>query len=291
MSIDPLDHFSARDRQGIAQHQRYAQERAATDSAAGASAQSQAAENSGEGFFGEDGFGFDDFIDMINPLQHLPVISTIYREATGDEIAPGARIVGGALFGGPVGLAVAIANTAVEEASGKDIGEIALAAVGLDDTFGPGDAPDVPTDTMLAAAEPTTPAAASSSAPVSQQTAMSNVEPEGTLREEPLGSVAPAAGNATRRQSDVEIPELSQDQLALLLNSVGLDQTDLPAAVQRVAAVAPSASGPATTSLVAANHTDDPLWSARVMLETFGGYTALSDDTAPTRGKMVNSNL
>jgi hypothetical protein len=46
------------------------------------------------GFFGEDGFGFDDFLDIINPLQHLPPISLVYRELTGDEIsamAPPAR--------------------------------------------------------------------------------------------------------------------------------------------------------------------------------------------------------
>lgn len=73
--------------------------------------------------FGEDGFGFDDFLDMINPLQHIPIISTLYREITGDEITPGSRIVGGGIFGGGIGLASSVVNTVIEAETGKDIGE------------------------------------------------------------------------------------------------------------------------------------------------------------------------
>ncbi|PCJ68782.1 MAG: hypothetical protein COA62_13180 [Rhodobiaceae bacterium] len=69
-----------------------------------------------------DGLSFDDLLDAINPLQHLPVISTLYREITGDEIRPAARIVGGAIFGGPVGAGFAIAEAVLEEASGEDTG-------------------------------------------------------------------------------------------------------------------------------------------------------------------------
>ncbi|HYD16961.1 MAG TPA: hypothetical protein VEF76_00615 [Patescibacteria group bacterium] len=61
-------------------------------------------------------------IDVINPLQHIPVISTIYRHLTGDEISPAARIAGDALYGGPIGAAVGIANVAIEKKTGKDIG-------------------------------------------------------------------------------------------------------------------------------------------------------------------------
>ena len=73
-------------------------------------------------FFGRDGFGFFDFLDIINPLQHIPIISGLYRKITGDEISPGARLVGGGLFGGPIGFAAALANVVVEDASGNDIG-------------------------------------------------------------------------------------------------------------------------------------------------------------------------
>ena len=61
---------------------------------------------------------FDDLIDVINPLHHLPVVSTIYRAITGDQISVHARAMGGGLYGGPVGLLAAGATMAVEEATG-----------------------------------------------------------------------------------------------------------------------------------------------------------------------------
>lgn len=79
--------------------------------------------------FGEDGLTFGDVLDLINPLQHIPIVSTIYRAITGDELSPAARIAGGTLFGGPIGLAVAAANTAVQAFSGRDIGENLLASM------------------------------------------------------------------------------------------------------------------------------------------------------------------
>ncbi|USG61438.1 hypothetical protein NBZ79_00415 [Sneathiella marina] len=72
--------------------------------------------------FGEDGFGFDDFLDIINPLQHIPGVSSIYREITGDQINPGSRLIGGSIFGGGIGLAVSFVNAAIEDSTGKDIG-------------------------------------------------------------------------------------------------------------------------------------------------------------------------
>ena len=53
-----------------------------------------------EGFklFGKDGFTFLDFLDIINPLQHFPVIGTLYRELTGDTFDPGSRVLGSTLF-------------------------------------------------------------------------------------------------------------------------------------------------------------------------------------------------
>jgi hypothetical protein len=62
--------------------------------------------------------GFDDLIDVVNPLQHLPVISAVYRELTGDAIGLGARIGGGYLYGGPIGAASAAAMAAFEAVSG-----------------------------------------------------------------------------------------------------------------------------------------------------------------------------
>ena len=81
------------------------------------------------GFDGQsDGdLSFGDFLDIINPLQHLPIVSTLYREITGDAISPHARILGGALFGGPVGFLSAAANALYEETAGEDIGQTLVA--------------------------------------------------------------------------------------------------------------------------------------------------------------------
>ena len=93
----------------------------------------------GEDFamFGKDGFGFDDFLDIINPLQHIPLISTLYREITGDEISAGSRMIGGGIFGGGIGLAASVVNTAIEAQTGKDVGEHVVAMFDGDETADP----------------------------------------------------------------------------------------------------------------------------------------------------------
>jgi len=78
-------------------------------------------------FFGNDGFTFFDFLDVINPLQHIPVVSTVYRSITGDEIDPSAKIAGGTLFGGPLGAAISSIDVAVEHNTGQDIADHAVA--------------------------------------------------------------------------------------------------------------------------------------------------------------------
>lgn len=75
----------------------------------------------------DEGFTFFDFLDVINPLQHIPVVNTIYREMTGDEIKAPAKMIGSAILGGPVGLAVAMVDTAIEDSTGKDMGGHAMA--------------------------------------------------------------------------------------------------------------------------------------------------------------------
>lgn len=75
----------------------------------------------------DESLGFADFIDIINPLQHLPVIGTLYRELTGDTMSETARMAGGVVWGGPAGLVGALANTITERESGGDLGATALA--------------------------------------------------------------------------------------------------------------------------------------------------------------------
>jgi hypothetical protein len=93
--------------------------------------------------FGEDGPTFFDILDIINPLQHIPIISTLYRAATGDEIDPVPRIAGGALFGGLIGAVSSLVNVVIEELTGSDLGEHVLAL--FEDDGGAEPEPDAPT--------------------------------------------------------------------------------------------------------------------------------------------------
>jgi hypothetical protein len=74
-------------------------------------------------------FGFGDLIDMINPLQHLPIVSTIYRNLSGDQIGMGSRVIGGALWGRVGGFVAGIVNSVVEWFTGKDIGDHIYSAI------------------------------------------------------------------------------------------------------------------------------------------------------------------
>ncbi|MGB9154253.1 MAG: hypothetical protein WCD70_14330, partial [Alphaproteobacteria bacterium] len=96
---------------------------------------------------------FSDFLDMINPLQHIPVVSAIYRAATNDTISPVARIAGDVLYGGLMGVASAglgalsaIGDEVLTAANGgKSVESDVMASL-----FG-GDKSD---DTQLASADP-----------------------------------------------------------------------------------------------------------------------------------------
>ena len=69
----------------------------------------------------EGSFSFKTILDTINPLQHIPIVSSLYRELTGDTIGAAARIAGGTLFGGAIGFVVSAVNAVVDGLSGKDI--------------------------------------------------------------------------------------------------------------------------------------------------------------------------
>jgi hypothetical protein len=89
-------------------------------------------------FLGEDGkFGFDDFLDIINPLQHIPFVNLAYRALTGDQINGAAQMVG-AVAMGPVSAISTVADLAFKSQTGEG-----LAANGIAMLFGggPQDAP------------------------------------------------------------------------------------------------------------------------------------------------------
>lgn len=92
---------------------------------------------------------FKDLLAIINPLQHIPVVGTIYRAVTGDEIAAMPSIIGGAIFGGPVGLVLSLADNAIKGETGKNVGETVVAGL-----FGSSKPADAPAEANVAAAGP-----------------------------------------------------------------------------------------------------------------------------------------
>ncbi|MBM3560701.1 MAG: hypothetical protein FJX53_12675 [Alphaproteobacteria bacterium] len=72
---------------------------------------------------------FKDILAVINPLQHIPIVGTIYRAITGDTIAVMPSIIGGAIFGGPIGLALSLADNAIKGGTGKNVGETVMAGL------------------------------------------------------------------------------------------------------------------------------------------------------------------
>lgn len=73
-------------------------------------------------FWQEETPSFDDVLDILNPLQHIPVISNLYQAESGDGSSAGANIAGGALFGGALGALAALFNEIMETETGNNIG-------------------------------------------------------------------------------------------------------------------------------------------------------------------------
>ncbi len=84
------------------------------------------------------GLTFHDFLSALNPLQYIPVVGTIYRAVTGDEVSEPARMAGsfvvGGLTAGPFGVATTVASTIFEKITGIDperVGRSLLASIGV----------------------------------------------------------------------------------------------------------------------------------------------------------------
>lgn len=124
--------------------------------------------------FGTDGPTFFDILDMINPLQHIPVISTIYRELTGDEIDPIPEVIGGGIFGGITGAIGSAINVVVKEITGHDIGGHVLAFA--KDILGYGEDEAVPDIAVAARPTELTPSAESTVVELKEPSAVAAFE-------------------------------------------------------------------------------------------------------------------
>lgn len=81
----------------------------------------------------EPGFSFGDFLDIINPLQHIPVVSTLYRHLTGDKIGTPEKIAGDTLYGGLTGFLSSVGDAIFTEVTGRSVGDTVYAALIGDD--------------------------------------------------------------------------------------------------------------------------------------------------------------
>lgn len=84
-------------------------------------------------FLGADGkFGFDDLLDIVNPLQHIPLVNIAYRALTGDTIDGAAQLFGAIPFG-PLSVASNMADLAFRSETGAGLAENGLAMIFGDD--------------------------------------------------------------------------------------------------------------------------------------------------------------
>ena len=204
----------------------------------------------GDGPAGE--MSFSDLLDIINPLQHLPVISTIYRAITGDKPGLVSELVGGALYGGPAGLLSAGINAAVADVTGKNDGEM-LASI-ADSVFGSGDddaaataktappqialAPDLVEPAAMTEAAP----AASSAAPAVEHPAHPQAKPFSAFtaaRAFPAFTAQPhpfparpaaAAGLPEAAAGDAELRRITESVAAQQRAQLGMILTNMNAA-------------------------------------------------------------
>jgi hypothetical protein len=117
---------------------------------------------------------FHHILDVINPLQHLPVVGTIYRAITGEHIGTIEKIAGDTLYGGLWGAVSSVADVAFQAITGKSVEDTAMGwfkgdgsnvavastkvvapTINADMPLPSADMPSLPASTMVAANLPT----------------------------------------------------------------------------------------------------------------------------------------
>jgi hypothetical protein len=223
---------------------------------------------------------FWDFVDIVNPLQHIPVVSTVYRELTGDTIKGVSRVIGGGLYGGVIGLVAGIGSAIIAETTGKDPGEHLMAML-----TGSGDeTPAHAGNTAIAEATPPSAATASQAAatPASpsstpaQPTPAPTPAPIKTAMAEPAAAgeilmpAARAAAPAQRRLGEPEARSFAVPKRTpgLLPKPVSMVPTGPVAKVDKTPvqrAAAQLASERASTKLTASQAQPEPQGEARTL--------------------------
>ncbi len=173
--------------------------------------------------------GFGDFIDIINPLHHIPIVATLYRKFSDDQIGAAPRVIGGALWGRIGGFVSGVVNAVVEWWSGKDIGDHIYAAI-----FGPSNKDSG--DSAVAQQKPT-PAIAVSAEVVARETfAPRSAESPAETTVEPPPAAAPeneAMGPAARRSSMISFSSPpAHTALISYAKNIDWDESEEPVSIR-----------------------------------------------------------
>lgn len=158
-------------------------------------------------------FSFGDALDIINPLQHLPLIGDAYRAISGDSIRPVSQVTGDILYASVTGglsivnSVLAIGQEAYKEATGESPAISIASAI-----FGGEKQPEQPQPVLLADTAPQP--ASAPSVPV-QTAALTDTKAE-PISKQPYGGVLDS-GAAVRAQ---QLAGLQHDGAARL-TSVG----------------------------------------------------------------------
>ena len=91
-------------------------------------------------------------LSSLNPLHHIPVVSTVYGEITGTRPVPAVRIFAAAALAGPLGFVAALADALLEEATGRTAGGHVVAALAGEPTTAIASGPSG-TDTVMPSRE------------------------------------------------------------------------------------------------------------------------------------------
>lgn len=264
-----------------------------------ASPSTSSSDSSGPTLWSHGSFSFKDLLDIVNPLQHIPVVGSIYRYLTGDEPSGGARIVGDSIYGGPIGFGVSVVSTAfLTDSKGEDMGEQLLA-----DVFGPrNDSPTVGTPVVAsAAAPPKVAAAAATSAAAPQELSSSSGQvtatpaPAQPVAMNNLFRSAPAATPATPEQAFLAQNAQFQKQITQGRGANGAVISGRPVPLELTSNLLPSVPGgmhvvmPPGTSAPAATPAAAPAAPAQAPATTQPAATGAVPAPNPIAQKMLDA--
>jgi len=210
--------------------------KAGAKSDAGKVADTQAAGAEGESKAGEskvwqDGetTSFKDILAILNPLQHIPVVSTIYRSITGDQIGFMPRVIGSAIYGGPIGFAIGLVNGLLKSETGKDAGESVASLFGSE----PPPAGTPAATDLMAKAPSATPHAPA---------------PQTQMAASPASQAQGSQAQGSQASGSQAIPQISENALARLMarssGAASAEPSSNPASPNLAAAAAPAPANP-----------------------------------------------